>query len=103
MREDDRRGRTVDPGEYGGTGTSCRCGSRSIRTSGRGTTSAPSSAVPEEIKFSSLLHGVGVEIASPHRSALLSSVWAKHSMSHRTPVNPLQQVHSAYVMIGYQL
>jgi NTE family protein len=62
------------------------------------------SAVPEEIKFSSLLHGVGVEIAlsTPVGPAVFGL--GKAFYVAPDPSQPLQQgPFMAYVMIGYQL
>jgi len=63
------------------------------------------SAVPEEIKFSSLLHGVGLELAmaTPIGPAVLGMGKAFY-VSPSLPDQPLQQgPFMAYFMIGYQL
>lgn len=63
------------------------------------------SAVPEEIKFSSLLHGVGVELAlaTPVGPAVFGVGKAFYFTSD-LPDQPVQQgPFMAYVMIGYQL
>jgi NTE family protein len=62
------------------------------------------SAIPEEIKFSSLLHGVGVELAlaTPVGPAVFGL--GKAFYVSPDPTQPLQQgPFMAYVMIGYQL
>ena len=63
------------------------------------------SAVPEEIKFSSLLHGVGVELAfaTPVGPAVFGVGKAFYFTSD-LPNQPVQQgPFLAYVMLGYQL
>ena len=63
------------------------------------------SSVPEEIKFSSLLHGVGLELAmsTPIGPAVLGMGKAFY-VSPNLPDQPLQQgPFMAYFMIGYQL
>jgi NTE family protein len=63
------------------------------------------SAVPEEIKFSSLLHGVGVELAfaTPVGPAVFGVGKAFYFTSD-LPNQPVQQgPFKAYVMLGYQL
>jgi NTE family protein len=63
------------------------------------------SAVPEEIKFSSLLHGIGLELAlaTPIGPAIIG-VGKSFFFSSTLPNNPVQQgPFLVYVMIGYQL
>jgi NTE family protein len=63
------------------------------------------SAVPEEIKFSSLLHGVGIELAlkTPVGPAVFG-VGKAFYFTADLPDQPVQQgPFMAYVMLGYQL
>ncbi len=63
------------------------------------------SAVPEEIKFSSLLHGIGLELAlaTPIGPAIVGA-GKSFFFSSTLPGNPVQQgPFLVYVMIGYQL
>lgn len=63
------------------------------------------SAVPEEIKFSSLLHGIGLELAlaTPIGPAIIGA-GKSFFFSSALPDNPVQQgPFLVYVMIGYQL
>ena len=63
------------------------------------------SAVPEEIKFSSLLHGIGLELAlaTPIGPAVVG-VGKSFFFSSTLPDNAVQQgPFLVYVMIGYQL
>ena len=63
------------------------------------------SAVPEEIKFSSLLHGVGLELAldTPIGPAVFG-VGKGFYFNSTLPGNPVQQgPFLVYLMIGYQL
>ncbi len=63
------------------------------------------STVPEEIKFSTLLHGIGAELAlaTPIGPASLG-VGKSFYLSKDLPENPVQQGPFVfYIMIGYQL
>jgi outer membrane protein assembly factor BamA len=63
------------------------------------------SAVPEEIKFSSLLHGVGIELAfaTPIGPAVIGTGKSFY-FSPTLPNDPVQQgPFLVYFMIGYQL
>jgi hypothetical protein len=64
-----------------------------------------SSAVPEEIKYSSFLHGIGLELAldTPIGPAVFGTGKCFY-FSSSLPGNPIQQgPFLFYLMIGYQL